>query len=635
MKTFFASIKIFYKSIFLVAAYCLLLSYIFCDFTRIFRGLLSYNQPSFVFLSDTLNMSIFCTVFFMFFSYILFGKIKKSNLTEVLTATKNGYLKLSLIFFTLISILIFIVFLVASIYNFVYPNVDLKDYAYLLHMISSIFVYLFIVPLTGALIGACSTFLFKPLSAYLVMVLFVLLSSPLASIIAFTISETTHYKVNISPIFDIFTIYPLNNDYSPIYGFGISLLPYKLEAILFWLFAATAVILIKLAKKSQHILKLSATVCAIICFANFVAFFQPSSKVDMSYRVDGTLLTDQSFYYGLYNGVYPEEEHPAEFQVSNYDLDIKVKKQLYVTAKLKVDKDNLSVYPFTLYHNYKIKKVTDQNGKKLSFKQEVDHVKVYPTGTLTEINFTYSGYNSRFYSNSQGIFLPGYFAYYPIAGHWNMFTSDWQGYNKILLPNEANFNLTINSSKEIFTNISSDNNGRYFGKTNGLTIMSGFFKSRTVNGIEVIYPFFNTSEFDTARLEHDIQNFLKVKQDDIIKKIFVVPNVNQKSDSIVAYSDYLTTEQIVTLPERYVFTKIHDKKHALYSYQELYFNDKEAFKAIIAAEAQFPAGYDRTATLYETKATEIGDALITEKTNAYLFDSNDNRSIIQFLNELS
>ncbi len=635
MKTFFSSIKLFYKNIFLVASYFLLLGYIFYDFNRIFKGVLTYKQPAFVFLSDILYISIFCTVFFLFFSYILFSKIKKSNLEEVFTATKNGYVKLALSFFSLICILIFIVFLIAFIYNIVYPNVDLNDYDYLFHITGSIFVYLFIVPLTGALIGACFAFLFKPLSAYLVMVLFVFLSSPLASMIAFTVSEATGYKVNISPVFDIFNLYPLNIDYSPIYGFGISLLPYKIEAILFWLFGVKAVILIKLSKKSQRMLRICATVCTIICFVNFIAFFQPSSKVDMSYRVDGTLLTDQSFYYKLYDGVYPDEEQPAEFQVLNYDLDLKVKKQLYVTAKLKVDRDNLSVYPFTLYHNYKIKKVTDQNGKKLSFKQDVDHVEVYPTGTLTEINFTYSGYNSRFYSNSQGIFLPGYFAYYPIPGHFTMFTSDWQGYTEVLLPNEANFNLTINPSKEIFTNISSDNNGGYFGKTNGLTIMSGFLKSQTVNGIEVIYPFFNTSEFATDRLEKDIDNFLKVKKDDVVKKIFVVPNVNQKSDSIVAYSDYLTADQIVTLPERYVFTKINYKKQALYSYQEFYLNNKEAFEVILSAEAEFPPEHDKIATIYQTKAKELGDALMTEKTNAYLFDSNDNRSIIQFLNELS
>ena len=636
MKNFFSSIKIFYKNIFLVVSYVSLLGFLYYNFINTSKALLRYNQPSFVFFSSNLELSIVLTIFFIFFTYILFSKIKKSFVEETLISTKNGYISLTLNLFLLVILLILIVALITIVFNLINQNTDLNNTKYLLHMLSGIFVYLFLVPFTGALVGACCALVFKPLSAYMFMVIFVLLSSPLASIIAFTVAESTSYKVDVSPIFYIFNLYPVSLDYAPNYAFGISLLPYKIESILFWIFCVATVFIIRVTKRTQKVSRVVASICALVCGVNFICFFQPSSKLDMSYRVEGALISDQEFYNGFYGENYPEEQS-AEFKVLSYDLDIKVKKQLYVTAKVKVDKEDLSVYKFTLYHNYKISKVTDQNGKELSFKQNVDNVEVYSKEAINQIVFTYSGYNSRFYSNSQGVFLPGYFAYYPIAGQWNIYTEDLQDYATNLLAEEASFNLTVDSPKEIFTNISKDNTGGFTGKTNGLTIMSGFFESEIVDNIEVVYPSFNTCDFTLERMESDIKNFLSVKEDDVVKKIFIVPNVNQKSDSVVVYSDYVTCEQIMALPDRYTPAKISYTKRKLYTYQKMYLDDRENFQSHIENEADpsYPPQLDKLATLYQSKIDELGEDFVIDKTNVYLFDKNDKRSIIQFLNEIA
>lgn len=638
MKTFSISSKVFYKSSFLLTAYCLFLAAININFIRIYIGLSSYNQPPFVFLSESLMLSIFCSVFFMFLSYEIFFKIKSTNLDECLVATKNGNIKLVSGQSILMVLLILAVTVTVFIYNFIYSFKADFMWEYFLHMVCSISSYLFIVPLLGAFIGICAALAFKRVKAYLLMVLFVLLSSPLASIVSFGVSEATGYKVNITPIFDIFNIYPPNLDYSPIYGFGISLLPYKFEAMFFWIFAAVAVVLLKITKKNNFLAKIIASCCIVACLFNFVALCMPSSKVDMSYRLDGTLLADVAYYESLYKNGYPEEEE-AEFKVLNYNLDLTVKNQLYAETKVKVNKNNLPVYKFTLYHNFKIKEITDQNGNSLKFKQESDHVEVYSSGNLiSEIRFMYSGYNPRFYTNSQGAFLPGYFAYYPVAGVYNVYSPDLQYYAKMPLTDEVNFNLKIRAyNQQTFTNLSQNSDGSFSGKATGLTIMSGFLKSKMVNGIEVIYPYFNTSEYDEEKLKKYMDDFMGVKKDDIVKKIFVVPGLNQKGDSTVVFSDYITTEQVMALPTMYIYGKMLGGKSLLYDCQDSYLNDKEYFNERLEMEKDYPPEFEdyKIYTRYQEKINQLGEKRVISETEKFIFNNHDRRFSMEFLNQLN
>ncbi len=493
-------------------------------------------------------------------------------------------------------------------------------------------MYMFLVPLTGALLGMAAALSLKPLFAYSIMVLFALFSSPLGGMLAFLVSEATREAVDIFFLFDFFNIFPLDLDWTPLYAFGISLLPYKIAVILFWMLVSLAVVVLKVTKPSQRLLRGVACVCIIACLVNAVVGLWPSSRVDRSYRLDGVLFGDSMFYSSMYTGNNNEEEIPAEFRVTEYVLDVKVKEQLYVTAKIKVDTTNLAIYPFTLYHNYKVQSIRDQNGVALSFRQDIDLVEVYSNGVLSELVFTYSGYNSRFYSNSQGVFLPGYFAYYPIAGQWHIMTSDFQSMATHVLPYETEFFLTVSSPKEIFTNLPSDGDGRFAGKSNGVTMMSGFFESTTVEGVEIIYPTFNTQEFSAENLAQDVQAFLEIEQN--VDKILIAPNVNQHSDTIVGFSDYLLTTQLTILPQNYaLYTKVLDKKRTLYYYWDMYLNNREALDTYVEKEKGLTKD-QRTATLFKKKVEQLEEDVLRKKIEDYLFDGNDTRSFVRFLNEL-
>ena len=642
LKTFLTSFKLFFRNTFFVVIYCLFFVYLNHEFYTALTNMPAYRQTAFSYLSTTLEMSIFCAVLFMLLGYELVVKTKTAQMEECLAATKNGRFKLLLNQLLLIVLLIFVITLTAVIYNFVYPNIDMHNTAYICHMLTAIFVYLFAVPLTTALIGVCLALVFKRLKAYLIMVAFLLLSSPLPGLIAFTIADATRYQINITPFFDIFYLYPVNTEYAPIHAFGISLLPYKIEAILFWAFVAAAVILIKLSKNSKPVLKAASVACAVVSVVNLVGFFQPASKVDMSYRTDGTLFADSFFYSDFYEqnaekigGVYYLEEKPAEFQVVSYDLEMTVKKQLYMQAKLKVDKPDLPVYRFTLYHNYKIKAITNQDNLPLRFRQKDDYVDVYSEQPLSELHFTYSGYNTRFYSNPQGIFLPGYFSYYPIAGTYNVYSDGGGTYNITVLPNEADFKLKVNSGKPIFTNLDQTENGTYVGRTNGLTVVSGLYKSTVIDGIEIIYPYFDTEEYSEQSMKQAVADFLAVKNDDIVyQKIIAVPNVNQHYDGYVSYSDHITAEQLIGLPGSYIYTKMHSFKSLLYETQMQYLNDRESFNESMQSEANFPPEFQRLNTSYQEKIDLLGEEAVVKAVNEYLFDNSDRRRTDEFLADL-
>lgn len=245
MKAFFLSAKIFYKNRALTILLFLFWGLLHFNFIKAVQGLSSYNQPAFVFLSATLESSIFCVAFFMLLSYELFSKLKTSGLEECLTATRHGRFKLFCNQFLFIGVLNLAVVVTAMVYNLVYLKALKRQWSYILHAFCSINFYLFLVPLVGVVIGYCISLVFKRLPGYFLMVAFILLSSRLTGMITFTISDATGHEVNIAPFFDLFELYAPNLDYAPLYGFGISLLPYKFTAVFFWLFAAAAIALFK------------------------------------------------------------------------------------------------------------------------------------------------------------------------------------------------------------------------------------------------------------------------------------------------------------------------------------------------------------------------------------------------------
>ena len=154
-----------------------------------------------------------------------------------------------------------------------------------------------------------------------------------------------------------------------------------------------------------------------------------------------------------------DEQKSRTWQVKAYELTVNLGRMLDVEAVLMLDAEADTKFCFTLYHGYQVKSVTSlTKDVSVSFTQGKDLLVVQtdrPTNQL-KILISYSGYANRFYANSQAAMLPGWFAWYPMAGDQaiaEQYTgedySDWRD-KKILLASEDLCRNDFNNEIAVF-----------------------------------------------------------------------------------------------------------------------------------------------------------------------------------------
>ena len=183
-----------------------------------------------------------------------------------------------------------------------------------------------------------------------------------------------------------------------------------------------------------------------------------------------------------------EEQSKRFWRVTDYDMTVHLGRMLDVQAILTLQADRAcDEFLFTLYHGYKVSNVTAKridmqnedekdidNTKKtesvqVSFTQDMaqDIVTInidQPVYELT-VQIDYSGYSNRFYSNSQACLLPGWFAWYPMAGEQSVFEfyEEWgngggYGYNPYNRTDLAHITLSVNTCAATnLSNVSTSN----------------------------------------------------------------------------------------------------------------------------------------------------------------------------------
>ena len=637
MRSFKTVVKLFCEDKFL--ALISLIFFAFINFGEVF-GLYSSDNAPLSFLEISMRLSVFCMIFFSLISYEFFYKAKLCNLEECLKSSGKGFQTLYGNQFLFMIILNVIVTITLTIYNVCYYfYLGINHTEYLIHIFENMFIDIFLVSMVGIAIGLCAALMFKRLKAYLLLTLFIILTSPIFEGIAFALANTA--KVNSYPITEFFSLYPpsLSADY--IAQFGYSVLPYRIELLLFWIFAFLSIALIRILKNSKNVRRLCAGFCIAISLLNFVLYVQPSSKVIMNYDPGESKCCDLFYYW--YSA--KQKEQPGDFNITKYDLDMKVTNKLSVTASLGIDKGSLNSYRLTLYRGYKISSITDQNHNKLDYTQNGDYIEIKNknASSISKLILTYSGYSPKFYSNAQGICLPGFFPYYPHSGYLKMYDNDEQGFEKNLLQTSTDFTVKIKSNKKVYSNLNDEGANSFSGKTDGLTLMSGFLNETKASGIEIIYPYLNTQEYGSASaIDKYTKDFLNVKKDNhVVNKIFILPPLGFGNyDDITVYSNYMTVCQLIALPSDYPnLPKLYERhsisenKRPLYDTLNEYKTDREYFNG--RAEAESSAGYDfsKNELLLSNKINKFGEQRVIKEINAYLKDNSDTRTIEQFLND--
>jgi len=104
--------------------------------------------------------------------------------------------------------------------------------------------------------------------------------------------------------------------------------------------------------------------------------------------------------------------------VAHYEVDLDIRSRLSGRVVMTLDEPFLRTPTFTLFRGYHLSSITDAHGRQLDFSREGNHITILTPDQehTTDFIFEYAGSGYGHYANSQGIFLPGSFPWYPWPG---------------------------------------------------------------------------------------------------------------------------------------------------------------------------------------------------------------------------
>lgn len=573
------------------------------------------------FAKDTLMLSQIFFIAFLFISYEFFYLSKSSSCKECIGATCRGegaFLRGQFLVLISLSVLFCITIFICHIaFYFLCGNTDVD---FIIHMGFNILLNFFLMSIIAILFACIDALLFKRLPAYLIIFVFIILTGPTF--------RSLFANTKLYQIYDFFNFFPYLN-FMPNHGFGFSLLPYRWARVLFWVFLFAAILLFQVKRYKKYISHLMSGICIVLALSMIIVYAQPVSKVDMSEHYQ---LQEMEYYKE-----HKQQVKNADFRILSYDMKFDIKQILKAEVDIYVDKKNLKEYNFTLYHGYHIQEVFDQHGNPLLFNQDGDYLMIDNNSALDVSLFKikYTGYSNTFYSNSQGIYLSGAFPYYPKAGFYNLYIDNLQSYTYSIPDDTINFRVEFTrGSDKVYSNLDKQKDGVFTGKSKGATFLKGFYTTKNIDGIELVYPYLATELITEEVAREEIKNLTQSSiYSSSLRKILSIPNMNNYGYAPV-YDNYMELLGITRLRELYECYFIDDDKHWLYEVYNYYTNDKEQFYSIAESELKDGYEYEVLANPMISAINRLGEKKTVDEIVKYLYDSSDTRSPSKFLNDL-
>lgn len=436
-------------------------------------------------------------VYFLFSSYEFFSKASDRGMKETVDSLTGGSRKVffSQLLVQLAVVGVFYIIGASLVIAFALKNLSFS-YGLFINILLSTVLYLLGPILVGMLIGAVCAARLKRIPFYTVGIVLTFLLSPFSQYLhiagGYTVSDL------ISPwagkIF--LQILGLISRQRPIYSsatdiaYGQSLEPFRWQLLLFWVFFLFAIILWRLRKKKKPGMKIASGVLAALCIFSLWGYLNPGSnwahRVPMT--IEDSINNEEYFYYDLQGFSKQNEMKPPEFSVTACSINLSMFKELSATAALTLDGKNLKEYDFTLYHGYRVTGVRDGDGKALSFRRWHDYLTVENPGQepIKEIIVEYRGNHTTYYASAQGCYLPGYAAYYPVEGRYNLFN---QGIvTSCVPPTEREFKMKVSGMCDFFSDLERTRDGSFSGRARVATVVGGMYKEEEANGVKNILP---------------------------------------------------------------------------------------------------------------------------------------------------
>lgn len=589
-------------------------------FTRPYMG--HREMTGVLHLNFVLVFSAIFLLFFMFIAYEFFMRAKACGFQECLTSTSAGEVKVIARQLLVISCVPLVSACLVAITVIVTYFLDItKNPDFLLFSIRAVLHYLFLVPLAGIFFALLASRIKRRSAAYVMMILFAILNLGYISALYDSLYQMT--GIDCAPFMRLFAMTPNVMQYVPDEYYVVPLCSYQYFAIFFWIFLSVACTLFLLQKNHTFRKFVAPSAVAAGCVVLFVLTILPAS--DMSMEVFGEK-SDWDYYT-----VDNQKHEDAGYGVTQYDMNLKLGRQLKANVSMSLSDSGLPEYKMTLYHGYKLQKVFDQAGNPLDYHREGDYITVKNPGGLTKINLQYSGYHSVFYSNSQAVYLPGMFPYYPIPGFEEIYVD-----NSYVMepPKETSlFLVRVQAPYHVYSNLHGDQNS-FAGESNGVTLISGFLTELQSDDLYYLDSALNTTQEDKVNLlrESGVASMPEVAG----KKIIAMPHhvQYQTERGNIFFSDHILTVMPSSIKEDWMYHNMPEGKRLLSDclehmpeegFDEEFLDDLKNYN--ISRDVRMMELFQKLVQLQSYCDTEE----LSSACMAFLADSSDVRSPVEFI----
>jgi len=348
----------------------------------------------------------------------------------------------------------------------------------------------------SGIIGMFAGKVFKSRLVYLFFVLIWLLIGPLNMYVFKFLMSISHIDLNdIADFMNLGQTDP-NTTYDPVYGLPMEIQRWLQKGI--WVLNITAIFISSLILRGRNrSRRLTVTVICLLLF-NIPLLYGYTSEgqvVRTKYEATAVRVYDFDYYKDHQT---QEKDGESTFAITAYDIDLHSYRNLKANVKMTISTltpvDKLF---FTLYHDLKIKMVTDGCHKLLSYTQADDQVEVLLTEPVQkdkqiEIEFSYEGTSSPyFYANEQAVLLPAYFPWLPAAGAYQAMIPEGSGVVKYphYPQNPALYTLCYTGPEPMFTNLSPAGEQLWRGEApKGITLAAGMLTESKIGAASIFYP---------------------------------------------------------------------------------------------------------------------------------------------------
>lgn len=430
------------------------------------------------FLLSSLNLGVLGIVYFAFASYEFTSQIRRIGGRESIAVVKGA--ERDLFFSEILILTLPLIFWSMLIWGWqiAFYLSNGADYPrYVVHSLLSVLLYCTIPSIISIFLGACLASRGRPTAYGCIALASILFSSVSLQIL----SGASMGDFQFVSVLDWFSISVPNSNWVADGVYGISMEFCRWVLVAFWSLLLLAALLWKYSAGKERRLRFIAGLTGLLAIACGVRF---------AFRSNDYVLYKDNRFGSIVNSEYQyrrdreaPSEAPADFTVEQYELDLSIQHNLKAEATLYFSQSDLFLYQFTLYHGLNVHSVVNEMGETLDFQRNGDFLDVSSAKPIKAMTISYSGQTWKYFANEQGIALPGYFPYYPVAGHLSIWDQNSNSLKVNTRFNETSFSVRVNTALKVFSNLPEQADRNTFsGTASTVSLYAGLLSKENYNG---------------------------------------------------------------------------------------------------------------------------------------------------------